>query len=328
MRVAVAVPCTDRKRGGEVPPGASLRSIGSDLPVAQRVTRWVDLLVQKRAEGGGLRLADLYVGPGWAASTELVSEVSNRFDHSVEAFVISAGLGLQRLDHQGQRWPRYSATFNAAHPDSVVLERGDRGGTSRDWWEALGNDSRLGGGTFSALASTHGGILVVASAPYLRAASSDLAEAARCGLRVVAFAASAPRLGELEDYMVRLDPRARSAVPASDARASADFVAYAARELGEDLLDVAAARSFVERTLEGRTPPRRPRGVASRPEEVRSFIQDALRADIRIRKGPLLRRWRDSGRAFEQKRFGAIYDEVASVIRGEQPDEHEGHRGR
>lgn len=327
MRVAIAVPCTDRKRGGDASPGASLRSVASDLPVAQRATRWVDQIIHERDQGGGLRLADLYVGPGWSASTELISVVSSTLDQPVDAFVVSAGLGLQRLDHEGPGWPRYSATFNVAHPDSVVLDRDDRDRTSRAWWAALGNDSRLGGVTFSALASTHRAILVVASAPYLRAVSGDLAEAARCGLGVVAFTASAPRLGDLEEYTVRLDPRARSAVPASDARASADFVAYATRELGEDLLDVAAARSFVERTLEGRTPPRRPRGVASRPEEVRLFIQDALRADSRIRKGPLLRRWRDSGRAFEQKRFGVIYDEVASVIRGERQDGREDRPG-
>jgi hypothetical protein len=327
MRVAVAVPCTDRKRGGDPAPGALLRSVPADLAPDGRAERWVAQLIGERNTEADHPLADLYVGPGWTASLQLIAEASEMFQSDVDGFVISAGLGLQSLGSREAGWPRYSATFNSGHPDSVVVDRRDYDESSREWWSALGRSAALGGTTFTELAGSHGAVLVVASAAYLRAVAEDLAEAARSGLRVVAFTASKQRLGDLDELTVRLDARARSAVPASDARASADFVAYALRELGDDLLDITSARSFVSRTLEGRTAPRRPRGATARPEEVRSFIEDALREEETVKKGPLLRRWRDSGRAFEQRRFGAIYDDVVSGVRGGSRGKREGRHG-
>lgn len=315
MSVAVAVPCTDRKRGGPPTPDAMLRTIDRGLSVADRAASWVDRLISERERGMQRRLVDLYVGPGWRASMELVETISEAVGQAVARYVVSAGLGLQPLGAEGAAWPRYSATFTPGHPDAVVLDRRDAGGASTAWWAALGRSEPLGATTFFGLASSHDAVVVVASAPYLRAVREDLVAAARGGLRVVAFTASAAPLGDLEQHLVRLDARARSVVAASDARASADFVAYVAQKLGEDLMDIDVARAFVARTLEGREAPRRPRGVSAEPEEVWAFIEASLRDDPGARKGPLLRRWRDGGRAFEQKRFGTIYDQVANAAR-------------
>lgn len=315
MSVAVAVPCTDRKRGGPPVPAAMLRTIDTGLLIADRAARWVDRLLIERDMGMQSPLANLYVGPGWQASLQLVGTVSDAIDHAAAGYVVSAGLGLQPLGVEGVGWPRYSATFTLGHPDAVIADRRDAGEASTTWWAALGRSVPLGASTFTGLASSHDAVVVVASAAYLRAVREDLVAAARKGLRVVAFTASAAPLGDLEPHLVRLDARARSVVAASDARASADFVAFVARELGQGLLDVGAARGFVERTLEGREAPRRPRGVSAGRDEVRAFIEASLRDDPSVRKGPLLRRWRDGGRAFEQKRFGAIYDEVAGAAR-------------
>lgn len=316
MGVAVAVPCTDRKRGGPPTPDAMLRTIDRGLPVADRAVRWVDRLLSERERGKQQRLVDLYVGPGWRASMELVDAVSEAVGNAAVGYVVSAGLGLQHLGADEAAWPRYSATFTPGHPDAVVADSRDSGDASTTWWAALGRSEPLGATTFARLASTHDAVVVVASAPYLRAVREDLIAAARGGLRVVAFTASPAPLGDLEQHLVRLDARTRSVVAASDARASADFVAFVAQELGEGLVDVDTARAFVARTLEGREAPRRPRGVTAEPEEVRAFIEVSLRDDPGVRKGPLLRRWRDQGRAFEQKRFGTIYDQVADAARG------------
>jgi len=315
MRVAVAVPCTDRKRGGHPAPSARLRSVPAALPVDERAAQWVDRLLRERELGSPPPLSELYVGPGWTASMQLVAGVAEALDGCVDGFVISAGLGLQRLDQQGVGWPRYSATFASGHLDSVVADRRFQDQSASTWWSTLGQSAPLGGTTFAEVASSYDAVLVVASARYLRAVARDLAAAACSGLKVVAFAASAPRLSDVDPWLVRIDARARSVVAASDARASADFVAFVARHLGEDLLDIAAARDFVEHTLAGRTAPRRPRGTTAQPEEVRAFIEASLRADPDMRKGPLLRRWRDGGRAFEQKRFGAIYEDVVHDLR-------------
>lgn len=324
MGVAVAVPCTDRKRGGPPTPDAMLRTIDPELSVADRAARWVDRLLIERAREVVQPLVDLYIGPGWRASMDLVEAISEAVGHAADGYVVSAGLGLQPLGSDGAEWPRYSATFTLRHPDAVVVDRRDAGDTSTGWWAALGRSESLGATSFARLASAHDAVVVVASAPYLRAVCEDLVAAARDGLRVVAFTASAAPLGELEQHLVRLDARARSVVPASDARASADFVAFAAARLGGDICDVRAARTFVECTLEGREAPRRPRGSTAQPEEVRSFIEAALRDDPSVRKGRLLRRWRDGGRAFEQKRFGAIYDEVSDALRGGSPRSERG----
>lgn len=315
MRVVVTVPCTDRKRGGPPSPDAMLRTVAPGLPVAVRAERWVDRLLRECGSGTQLPLADLYVGPGWTASMQLLSAVSESIHRAATGYVVSAGLGLQPLSAEGTCWPRYSATFAGGHPDSVVGDRRGAGVPLTEWWAALGRSVPLRATTFQELAASHDAVIVVASAPYLRAVSKDLVAAAREGLQVVAFTASAARFGDLESYLVRFDARARSIVAASDARASADFVAFVARELGEGLINVDAVRGFVQRTLHGREAPRRPRGLTARPDEVRAFIEASLRADPGVRKGLLLRRWRDGGRAFEQRRFGVIYDGVADAAR-------------
>jgi hypothetical protein len=316
MRIAVAVPCTDRKRGGRPEPEAMLRNVPVDLPVAERAGQWVDQLLRARGRGSHPTLADLYVGPGWTASLQLIAGVTEALRWDGEGLVVSAGLGLQRLGDRAAGWPRYSATFASGHPDSVTISSADPARSSVEWWSMLGRSEALGGTTFAELASSLEAVLVVASAPYLRAASEDLMAAHRRGMKVVAFTSSTQRLDDLDEVLVRIDARARSVVPASDARATADFVAHVATVLREDLLDVTSARAFVERTLEGRVAPPRPRGATAQPEEVRDFIEAELRKDVTVPKGRLLRRWRDGGRAFEQKRFGALYDEVASAVRG------------
>lgn len=314
MGVAIAVPCTDRKRGGPPTPDSMLRNIDRELSVTDRAVHWVDRLLSERERGVQQSLVDLYVGPGWRASMELIDCVSEAVGHAAAGYVVSAGLGLQSLGVDGSAWPRYSATFTTGHPDAVV-DRRDSGDVSTTWWAALGRSEPLGATTFASLAADHDALIVVASAPYLRAVREDLIAAARGGCPVVAFTASPAPLGDLEQHLVRLDARTRAVVPASDARATADFVAFVAQELGEGLVDVDTARAFVARTLEGREAPRRPRGVTAEPEEVWAFIEASLRDDPGARKGPLLRRWRDEGRAFEQKRFGAIYDQVADAAR-------------
>lgn len=314
MRVAVAVPCTDRKRGGGAAPSVRLRSVDVSLPPEERAERWVGQLAAERASGEVLPLRQLYVGPGWTASVDLIATLDASLEGGVNALVVSAGLGLQSLSSPLPDWPRYSATFTAGHPDSVAGPMADASRAAGRWWSLLSAQALLGGGSFRGLAGTHDVVLVVASAPYLRAVADDLAAAAAAGLRVVAYSASTLRLDALDPFLVRFDARARRVAPASDARATADFVAFVSQQIGADSLDVVTAQRFVDRVLADHTAPSRPRGESARPDEVREFIAEALASDPAARKGPLLRRWRDAGRAFEQRRFGALYEEVRTSL--------------
>jgi hypothetical protein len=324
MGIAVAVPCTERKRGGRPSAAASLRTLDAGLQLGRRAEIWADRLVEERAVGENLPLSDLYVGPGWTASTQLVADLQASLESQVEGFVVSAGLGLQRLGDDGPRWPRYSATFTMGNPDSVATMGADPGQVAPAWWSLLEQQAPLGGTSFAALAGTRDRVLVVASVPYLRAVSDDLVAAADAGLRVIIYTSSALRLPALEPFLVRFDARARKVVPASDARASADFVAFVAGCMGEEMFDASAAQRFVESVLDGQPRPVRPRGASSLPDDVRKFIAEELRKNGSVRKGPLLRRWRDGGRAFEQKRFGAIYDEVFRDLRSHSSDAGKG----
>lgn len=314
MRVAVAVPCTDRKRGGGAAHSVHLRSIDTSLALEERAERWTVQLAAERASGRVMPLTDLYVGPGWTASIDLVATLDATLGGDVDALVVSAGLGLQSLAPRLPGWPRYSATFTAGHPDSVAGPTDDVSRAAARWWSLLSAYVQLGGRSFLGLAGTHDAVLVVASAPYLRAVADDLAAAAAAGLRVVAYTSSKLRLDALEPFLIRFDARARRVAPASDARATADFVAFVAQRMGADSLDVVTAQRFVDRVLTGHMAPNRPRGRPAHPEEVREFIAEALASDPAARKGPLLRRWRDAGRAFEQRRFGALYEEVRSSL--------------
>lgn len=294
------------------------RNLEARVPLSKRAERWAHLLADQRDAGPSFPLRDLYVGPGWTSSKALLSAFSSPAERQCDGFVISAGLGLQPLEGDGSTWPSYSATFAGDHPDSVAPGRSGHGHSAAEWWRTLAGTESLGGTTFEEIAQSYDAVVVVASGRYLTAVAQDLIAASRSDVQMVAFSASSARLGALEPYVVRLDPRARSVVAASDARASADFVAYVVGQLGDEIVDAEAARSFVRQALAGRTAPRRPRGISSSPEDVRSFIEESLREDPLARKGALLRRWRDQGRAFEQKKFGAIYDEVAEAARAER----------
>jgi len=310
MRVAVAVPCTDKKRGARGAPGVRLRDVPAGLRLPERAERWAEMVTRDRSAAGALPLEDLYAGPGWAASRGVVDRFREVLAADVEGFVVSAGLGLQPVAQDGSVWSPYSATFGSGHPDSVANRLEGIPSAATTWWSLLGAQKHLGSATFAGLADSHSALVIVASTTYLRAVSSDLVDAAEKGLRVAAYSGSAEPLGILEPLVVRFDARARSVVPASDARAAADFVTYIVSRLAEEALDVQAAQRFIDGLLEGHEPPIRPRGSSASPDEVRAFIVAELEKNPSLRKSPLLRHWRDQGWAFEQKRFGELFDEV------------------
>jgi hypothetical protein len=151
------------------------------------------------------------------------------------------------------------------------------------------------------------GLLVALPLPYLRAVADDLRDAAAVAgperLTILSAGGELPGLGAWHAPAdARLQRRVGGARPALNAR------------LARLALDVVGERFSGRRLREqfgalmAEPCPRVvPRGAASTDDEVRTFIRQALSEAPGMRATPLLRRYRQSGRACEYSRFMKLY---------------------
>lgn len=314
----LVVACTDRKA---LPARVRVRDLAPRPDGALDVHEWLRLLAEATPRAPARAL---YQGETWAASLELEATARrHRGSDSVRLWVASAGYGLVSAD---ELLAPYAATFSSDSPDFVG---GGHSGTecleaSRRWWRAL--SSRIDAGfprSIAALAEeAPGDVLVVLSEAYLRACQPDVARAVGANERVVVVSPGAhhsPRLGH--------------AAPAFDARlltTAADRVLGRQRPIPRGTrmsLNVRTAQLLIERFQAGRIdrsaagrylgeltaaqpPLQRFGGEQHDDASVRSFIQELLRTDRQMSKTRALRAFRDAGNKCEQKRFGALYEQV------------------
>lgn len=302
----LVVACTDRKRSGLGEP-VLLRTI-PEGPVGTRPTRWWHALAKP---GPTAQARDVYVGDHWAIAKNLPDAVRGSHCHT-RLWVASAGYGLLPDDHPIRP---YSATFGPASPDSVVPADADPRPATQSWWSKISARSLPGTNTprsiadIAANARSHSVIMVVASTTYLAAMEPDLVLAAadeRIRLLLVS-GSPGPRAPELEAAWVPTKAELRMAMGG----ALTSLHARAARAILEAIppsnLDASAARRVLSK-IERKAPdlPVHDR-IRTTDEDVRRFIKRSLRANETATATGLLREYRSSGRACEQKRFRALF---------------------
>ena len=308
MGLAAVVPCTDSKFG--VGPGVALRDLDLGLPREELASTWLDRIATARSQGSA---RELYKGPGWTASLDLIATLEAT-DAQVDWRILSAGYGLL-----GPEEPvaRYSATFLAGHPDSVPGVGVDSQ-AAVDWWERI---NRLRGGPqpVLALARKADGLVVAASAPYVDAVTPELVAAARHTPTVV-FCAGRPRDPEVAALVPRFDRRLREGddpfVRGGDVGFNQRIATRVVETLGPEVVDRARVDEVLAGAMDREGPVRYGRQVAS-DAAVMAFIAAALAGDPSLSRTALLRRWRDGGRACEQRRFGVLYERVVAERDGQ-----------
>ena len=189
------------------------------------------------------------------------------------------------------------------------------------WWNALSEWEGPAPGearTLDALASGHkdSAILIATSTQYLDAVTGDFARLDVAGRdRLTIFCAGGRAGHSLADHFIPADARLQEVLGGALVSLNVRCLRYALEHRGAFRGRAETSRLF-STMLEGRNRPARQAKESLQDDAVESYIRHALAGDPGLRPTPMLRRLRDSGRACEHARFGAIYRRVRGSADG------------
>jgi hypothetical protein len=314
---AVFVTCTKRKTCAPAP-SMCLGRVAKGRP-ADVAKAWIRRLEAERE--GGMPARRLYSGDHWQIAAQL-PHAARQAGVAADLWVVSAGYGLIPCESMVAS---YSATFSQGHPDEIIRRFSPVPENAKAvWWDALAkwpgpakeSPRRI---CDVARKSPRSPLLVIASPSYLEAIEADLLEAAeRLEKRslLVIVAAGCRKAGPLAPYLVDCDSRFQAAL--GGARMSLNQ-----RVARHVLLNSPpwpwSANGFSE-TLAA-TCAKKDRGPARTgkklsDDDVKQFLRTKLRSDPGSRPTGLRRELRSSGISCEQKRFKALFHEVAEARHG------------
>jgi hypothetical protein len=295
--VHIVVTCTNRKRQS-VPGRLRLGTLPGGT-VAGRCSQWIGRLGQQDLPSA-VAARDLYCGEHWTIARHLPSLA--REEETTHLWACSAGYGLIRA--QAPIHP-YAATFAAGHEDSV-------GEDPAGWWRRLGEWDGPEPGqprTLQALAATDPDavVMLILSAPYLRACRDDIGAAATAlaeGDHLIVVSAGARQSSGAGEFTVPADARLQ-------ARLGGTLQALNVR-IGEHLFSTGIrTRSEAAAHMTGllSSQPPRPRFDRKKLEddEVLVLIAEGLARSPEASASRLLREFRNQGYACEQSRFGQLH---------------------
>jgi len=311
LKVHVISSCTDRKKVVVTSERRLRHHCGSEN--ASLVTRWKHALMGVTAESRPVR--EVYAGEHWVEFLRVVE--SWQGDETVKGWVASAGYGLIPLDSSVVG---YAATFSPGSEDSVVR----LGMNGVDWWESLSTWEGPNPGSARTVRAivergNVGDLVVVTASPhYLGAMAKDLqsaleiaADARAADLLVMGSRVPSDLGRRYPDHVVQFGGGLQRLVGGSRIGLNIRVLAEALKAgkvTREDIRDWVAASSANFPLLPGPDRDRADDGAVS------AFIAERLREDARLKATPLLREWRDAGRACEQGRFGRIYRRVVEEM--------------
>lgn len=314
QRVRVVVTCTD---GKTLPVRSPLR-LRDHHDGADRAQRWVRAL--EETSSPAVPAFELYKGEHWSVARSL-GAAGVEAGWEVELWVASAGYGLILAT---AALKPYAATFTNGQADSVMLSTAPRGFTTvalQSWWAQVASWPGPDPGSprsLAELARARPGepLVVVGSASYLRALTADAIEAAEAlddprRLFVVSGGSDEPALAS---QRLPVDSRLLHELGGTRMSLNVRVAAHLVATAGQHEFDPTACRSRLDAMLAD--VPALPvyNRLPLSDEEVRAFIEDELERHPDQSATALLRRLRDSARACEQKRFGALYRDVVEGI--------------
>jgi hypothetical protein len=302
--INVVTTCANRK-SATPHPDLLIRNL-ADANIQRRAKLWIERLALHKQNG--VKVSDLYQGDHWATIRAIIIRGSERQVRRVNIWVASAGCGLLTPECSV---PAYGATFSGGDIDSVVARPIDR----REWWRLLTSSSLSSDTTcprnITELAKRYPNspMLVAGSAEYLDAMADDLLDARGS-------------LGTSEKLTILCR---KGAIPASLAASEVRISADLTTVLGGALISLNARvlkwlivehpeldrRSAIERAIRELSATAVVREVPIRnkttDDEIKQFISSSLIEDRKLSGTVLLQRFRQSGRAAEQKRFRGLF---------------------
>jgi len=305
----VVVTCTKQKRFA-APKELSVGALKKGS-IEERFRVWKSRLSSAQVEK--CKVGDLYSGDHWVA---VKGFKATKFE--IKTWVTSAGYGLLELE---DRITPYAATFSKANNDSIFnkVTKKEYAVASKLWWKQLTSwrmtsHSR----SLKSLARSRSSepFLVVASDKYLRAIGDDLAGAAdeldsRNLLSILS--AGCKSLPGLTQNLLPCDARLQHVVGGArrsvNTRVASHLISTSSSlpnfsklkaRLGKLMKDVPDLPVY------DRTP--------VTDDDVLKYLLVELRKDSSKAHTPLLRKFRDGGRACEQSRFRGLYKQVKKEI--------------
>lgn len=308
--INVVVTCANRKT---VPAESDLeiRTLKAK-GTTNRAQHWIRRL-SARSRSAAIVADALYCGEHWSV-VRSIPAVAERAGRSPRIWICSAGYGL--ISSQS-RVHSYSATFAPSDVNSVTngSQGRDRREAANKWWTKLAQwkgPSPQSVRTFSKLARKHPNdpLLVVASRDYLLAVEDDLKNAAkelRSPSLLMLISAGTRQLGTLSAHLLPCDARLQRCLGGTRVSLNARIARHLIGNSTASKIDVSSAKGYLATLL--RAQPHivgHPR-IRSTNAEVKRFIKQEVTAGRVTSPTKMLGRFRATGRACEQSRFGHLY---------------------
>ena len=307
--VNLVVTCTARKTI-LVPELLMMRSLRRDR-LDRRFSDWSKRIRSETADRK--KATDLYCGNSWSVIREMAAD--EKLPSKLRIWVISAGHGLVAID---ENLAPYAATFTPRDEDSVIPPELSSHSVA-EWWDMLVSGRRQDGtsvASISDIARLHPRTPLVAaiSNEYLKAVAHDL-EATRTALadgdRLIIITVGAKKSGPLGANFLPCDSRLEHHYGRSRMALNARILRSLVRDFpAKDIRAKYLSSHFaplLARLPKAGYPERRP----SEDETVRSFIRREIAKNAKGAYTVLLRQYRATGSACEQKRFRRLFREVA-----------------
>lgn len=305
----VVVTCTKQKRFS-APKELCVASLKKGS-VATRFAEWKSRLAATKIDK--CEVSELYSGDHWATALRFGS---NKFE--IKTWVASAGYGLLELS---DKVAPYAATFSKPNKDSVFnkLSEHEYVSASKLWWKHL-TSWRMTSHcrSLKSLAKSRPSepILIVASDKYLRAIGEDLVEAAtelddRQLLSILSVGCK--KLSGLNENLLPCDARLQHVVGGARRSINTRVAAHLISD-SPSLPTFPALKNRLILLLKDLPDIPKFDRTPVTDEVVLQFILSELSKDSSSPHTPLLRRFRDGGKACEQSRFREMYQQVKAEI--------------
>jgi len=311
--VNVVVTCTARKTQ-KASPELMMRNLRRD-DLVHRFRDWRTRLA--KANPPRKRAIDLYCGNSWSIIRSLSQDAGLKV--SLRIWVASAGAGLIDLD---ELLTAYDATFSPGQDDSVIPPELSSHGVN-EWWDLLAESRKQQGAKVSRIANIaelypDAPLIVAVSNEYLRAVAHDIETAQSIMAdadRLIVIAAGASKSGKLAKNYLPCDARLENHFGRSRMALNARILKLILTKFPAGDLRASRLKVFFDQLLASLPNADYPHRKPSDDEAVISFILKHLTKNKRASYTGLLRLYRSTGRACEQKRFRGLFHATTTELK-------------
>lgn len=299
-RVNFIASCSDRKTD-KASRTLMVRNLTGDLET--RASIWIRTLDEDDCSRR-IPARHLYMGEHWKCASEVADATG------VTPYVASAGYGLIGFDDHIKP---YAATFAPGHADSVARDPGRTSDEAAEWWSRLSTRPRAEGvpGNISELAKADPSspLIVAIGGSYAGAIERDLLDAAAHlnDSRNLFLVSTGYTRRALEPFQLPVDARMQQVLGGTLMALNVRIAAELIRSDSEHGWDPEAARRHLQSLCDAQPPFPVFRREPTSDAAIVAFIERALDHDPSLTRSVLLRAFRDSGMACEQKRFGRLF---------------------